>query len=81
VKSFQNRWEMQEKEMTFGLNRIDFGARTYNPTIGRWDRSDPAAEMYYNYSPYNYVLDNPLNLIDSNGMWVEKNGAQFTDNP
>lgn len=83
VNSFQNRFELQgkEKEMTFGLNRIDFGARVYNPTIGRWGKSDPASEMYYSYSSFNYVLNNPLSLVDPNGMWVEKNGGQFTDDP
>jgi RHS repeat-associated protein len=83
VNSYQNRFELQgkEKEMTFGLNRIDFGARVYNPTIGRWDKSDPASEMYYSYSSFNYVLNNPLSLVDPNGMWVEKNGGQFTDDP
>jgi len=39
VNSVQNRWELQgkEKESTFNLNRINFGARVYNPTIGRFD--------------------------------------------
>lgn len=51
VNSFQNRFELQgkEKEMTFNLNRVDFGARTYNTTIGRWDRNDLAAKLYHRY--------------------------------
>jgi RHS repeat-associated protein len=69
VNGFANRWEMQgyESEETFGLNRINFGARTYNPTIGRFDRVDAMSEEYYGYSPFNYVLNNPINLFDPDG--------------
>ena len=48
VNSVSNRFEMQgkERELTFGLNRVNFGARTYNPTIGRFDKVDRFAEKY-----------------------------------
>ncbi len=65
-----NRWEMQghEKEMTFSLNRIMFGARTYNPTIGRFDGVDPLVEVMNNWSSYAFCYDNPINFIDNDGM-------------
>ncbi len=68
--AFQNRFEMQgkESEKTFGLNRINFGARTFNPTTGVWDRSDPLSEQMRRWSPYNYNFDNPLRFIDPDGM-------------
>jgi RHS repeat-associated protein len=64
-----NRWELQgkEKESTFGLNRIMFGARTYNPTIGKFDGVDTYAEMYDFSSPFNYTLNKPLSFVDLNG--------------
>ena len=64
-----NRWELQgkERDLTFGLNRINFGARVYNPTIGEWDQVDPLAETYANLSPYQYVANNPLRFIDPDG--------------
>jgi len=65
--------------MTLNSNRVDFGARVYNPTIGRWDRNDPAAELYYGYSGYNYVLNNPLSLTDPNGMWVNEGNRVTTE--
>lgn len=82
-KPFSEPVEVQgkEKEMTFNLNRVDFGARVLNPTIGRWDKVDPAAELYYEFSGYNYVLNSPTSLTDPNGKWVEKDGGLFTNNP
>jgi RHS repeat-associated protein len=69
VNGFQNRWEMQghESEKTFGLNRVNFGARIYNPAIGRFDRIDAFSEEYLPYSPYNYVLNNPIIIVDPDG--------------
>jgi RHS repeat-associated protein len=68
-----NRWELQgkEKESTFGLNRIQLGARSYNPTIGRWDGVDPLAEKRTRWSTYNYVRNNPINRVDPNGALDE----------
>lgn len=60
----------KEKESTFGLNRINFGARTYNPTIGRFDRIDPLAEKYQSISLYTYTANNPIINIDPNGKEI-----------
>jgi hypothetical protein len=42
LNTISQRFQVQgkESELTFGLNRINFGARTYNATIGRWDGVD-----------------------------------------
>lgn len=67
--AFQNRYEMQghEAEKTFGLNRINFGNRTVNPTIGRFDRVDRFSEKYVSLSTFQYAANNPIRFIDVNG--------------
>ncbi len=45
----------------------DFGARFYNPRVGRWLSRD-ALEFKYPYlSPYNYVANSPTTLVDKDG--------------
>jgi len=67
--AFQNRWEFQgkTKEATFGLNRVDFGARTMNPITTVWDRIDPLAEKMPSYSPFSFSFNNPVRFIDPDG--------------
>jgi len=53
------------------LNMYDFGARNYDPALGRWMNVDPLAEQFQGWTPYNYTLQNPVNLTDPTGMAPE----------
>lgn len=52
-----------------------FGARYYMPEIGRWMSVDPLADSYPDWSPYNYVLNNPVSLTDPTGRCPENGSA------
>lgn len=62
-----DRYQFTEKERDAETNLDYFGARYYGSLIGRWLTPDPLADQYPGWSPYNYVLGNPLRYIDEEG--------------
>ena len=45
-------------------NEYDFGARIYDPRLGRFLSLDPWVSKYPDLSPYIFAADNPIRLID-----------------
>ncbi len=52
-----------------GVNLYDYGARFYDPALGRFLTIDPMAGATMDFTPYHYGYCNPVNFIDPSGMY------------
>jgi len=57
---------------------VRFGARDYDPVAGRWTSKDPIRFEGGDANLYGYIISDPVNYIDSNGLdWVN-DAANFS---
>ncbi len=63
------KYNGKETQMALGLGWVNYGARYYDPALGRWWVVDPMANKMMSFSSYIYSLDNPIRFIDFNGLY------------
>ena len=61
-----NRYLFNGKEWqpTGDLDVLDYGARQYDPELGRWFNPDPVMQFL---NPYTFCANDPVNLVDPDG--------------
>jgi RHS repeat-associated protein len=71
----ENRYKYLEKSLETkefsdgrGLEEYDFGARFYDPQIGRFFTKDLLADFMRRWTPYQYAFDDPIRFSDGTGM-------------
>lgn len=62
------KYNGKELDRNGGLDWYGYGARMYDPILGRFVTTDPLAEISYMVNPYAYCMNNPFNRVDPSGM-------------
>jgi len=66
--SWSTPYKFNGKELDEETGLYYYGARYYDPRTSVWISVDPLAEKYPNVSSYVYCHNNPVNMIDPDGM-------------
>ena len=89
VLEYDNQLKYNGKELQTEneLGWYDYGARFYDPQLGRFTCLDPLADKFVHLSPYNYADNSPIANIDLWGLqaWYAADGnliaKPFSDEP
>lgn len=67
----ENLYKFSGNEEQKETDWYDFGARMYDPWLGRFFSIDPKADTYHFQSPYAFAANNPIRYEDKNGEGPE----------
>lgn len=72
------KYNGKEEQNALNLGWLDYGARMYQPELGRFFTQDRFASKYFDYSPYSYGLNSPALYVDINGdsVWTTNKVAR-----
>ena len=79
---FSSPYRFNAKELDGETGNYYYGARYYNPVWGIWLGVDPLANKYPHVTPYNFVENNPIMLVDPTGLgpWqLDGNGGWIAE--
>ncbi len=62
------RYNNKELNEDFGLDWYAYGARYYDPVLGRFTGVDPISDQFAELSTYNYASNDPISNIDLHGL-------------
>jgi RHS repeat-associated protein len=65
--AYNYKYNGKELQDELGLNMYDYGARNYDPALGRTSTFDPNCQNYFSVSPNSFFANNPLSFTDPNG--------------
>ena len=74
---YRTPFKFSGKEMDEQTGLHYFGARYYDSQVSIWLSVDPLAEKFPSWNPYNYTMQNPINLIDPSGMSPEDTDRDY----
>jgi len=85
---YVNKWKFTGHELDRETGLYYAKARYYDPKMSVFLSVDPMLEKYPSWSPYNYTLNNPINLVDPTGMEADdpplgmprEHGTFYSDN-
>jgi RHS repeat-associated protein len=78
--SLENKYKFNggtERDGDLGINLDETDFRLYDAQIGKFLQIDPLSDYFESYSPYTYVVDNPISYADPLGLSL-KDPKKFT---
>ena len=82
MQIYKYKYNGKEYQDELSLNLYDYGARNYDPAIGRWMNIDPLAFNSVSLTPYHYAGNSPIVFTDPNGedwFFYKKEGSDNAD--